>query len=282
MIQPAPHILKMMAHDVRWQLLRALALSDRRVQELADILQRPQNLVSYHLRLLRDHNLVRERRSSADGRDVYYTLDLEYVRAQYQQGGQALHPALTYEPATEVVPANTPATPATRVTAVDPATAAAGPPEPYRVLFLCTHNSARSQLAEGILRATGGELVLAFSAGNEPSRVHPLAIRAAAALQIDISQQRSKHLDELAGQQFDAIITVCDRLREACPVFPNDPLQIHWSFPDPAAVAGDEATRFSAFLRTARELVTRIGYLRLMLERRRATEPAGTATEAKR
>ncbi len=243
--------LKLLAHDVRWQLLAALAESDRRVQELVERLQRPQNLVSYHLRLLREGQVVRERRSSADGRDVYYSLDLEQLRALYLESGQTLHPALAC--------------------AQPLAGALAGEEEgrkrPFRVLFLCTHNSARSQLAEGILRATGGDLVEVISAGSEPGTVHPLAVRAAAALTIDISQQQSRHLDEFAGQTFDYVITVCDKVREACPVFPGDPQQIHWSFADPAAVTGTEEEKFQAFLQTARELSTRISYLRLMIER---------------
>jgi ArsR family transcriptional regulator, arsenate/arsenite/antimonite-responsive transcriptional repressor / arsenate reductase (thioredoxin) len=254
---PTLDFLKLLAHDVRWQLLAALAESDRRVQELVERLQRPQNLVSYHLRLLREGQIVTERRSSADGRDVYYCLDLDYLRTIYQESGQALHPALA---CAQSVPGSA-------------APQAVGEKEggdrvrPYRVLFLCTHNSARSQLAEGILRATGGPLVEVFSAGSEPDRVHPLAVRAAAALQVDISGQRSKHLDAFTGQTFDYVITVCDRMRESCPVFPDDPHQIHWSFSDPAAVTGPEADQLQAFLQTARELSTRINYLCLMMER---------------
>jgi ArsR family transcriptional regulator, arsenate/arsenite/antimonite-responsive transcriptional repressor / arsenate reductase (thioredoxin) len=243
--------LKLLAHDVRWQLVAALAESDRRVQELVERLQRPQNLVSYHLRLLRERQVVRERRSSADGRDVYYSLDLEQLRALYLESGQTLHPALACA-STVLAEVNG---------------EGEGGKQPFRVLFLCTHNSARSQLAEGILRATGGDLVEVFSAGSEPGTVHPLAIRAAAAMTIDISQQQAKHIDEFAGQTFDYVITVCDKVREACPVFPGDPQQIHWSFADPAAVTGTEEEKFQAFLQTARELSTRISYLRLMIER---------------
>jgi ArsR family transcriptional regulator, arsenate/arsenite/antimonite-responsive transcriptional repressor / arsenate reductase (thioredoxin) len=247
--------LKLLAHDVRWQLLTALAASDRRVQELVALLQRPQNLISYHLRLLREGAVVRERRSSADGRDVYYSLDLDHLRALYLESGQTLHPALACaNPVTDSTTA-----------AADTGDAAE---RPYRILFLCTHNSARSQLAEGILRAHGGSLVQAHSAGSAPASVHPLAIRAAAAFGIDISRQRSKHMDDFTGQTFDYVITVCDRVREACPVFPGDPQQIHWSFSDPAAVTGSEDEQFQAFLQTARELSTRISYLRLMIERR--------------
>lgn len=253
--QTAPDFLKLLAHDVRWHLLTALAESDRRVQELVTRLQRPQNLVSYHLRLLREGQVVKERRSSADGRDVYYSLDLDYLRALYRESGLALHPALAY------------ADPESMQNRVGPDQTRTGE-RPFRVLFLCTHNSARSQLAEGILRAATGDWVQAASAGSKPGTVHPLAIRAAAALQIDLSSQRSKHMDEFAGQSFDYVITVCDQVREVCPVFPNEPHQIHWSFPDPAAVMGSEAAQLQAFQQTARELATRIGYLRLTMERR--------------
>ncbi|GIK54574.1 MAG: metalloregulator ArsR/SmtB family transcription factor [Chloroflexi bacterium] len=232
-----PHVLKLLAHTVRWQIVAALAQSDCRVQELETRLARPQNLVSYHLRLLREGGLVGERRSSADGRDAYYTLNLDSLRSAYQASGAALHPALACVANPKIV--------RTR---------------PYRVLFLCTHNSARSQLAEGILRAAGGERVEVFSAGNQVTAVHPLAIRAAAERGLDISQQRAKHLDEFAGQLFDAVITVCDRVREVCPVFPGDPPHIHWSLPDPTAVTGPENEQYQAFLNTAHELATRIDY----------------------
>ncbi|MFZ1397159.1 MAG: metalloregulator ArsR/SmtB family transcription factor [Candidatus Promineifilaceae bacterium] len=256
-VNPTLDFLKLLAHDVRWALVAALAQSDRRVQELVEILQRPQNLVSYHLRLLREGQIVTERRSSADGRDVYYSLNLDQLRGLYQESGQSLHPALACaQPAPNASP-----------WLANEGLVEGGGERPYRVLFLCTHNSARSQLAEGILRATGGNLVEVFSAGSEPDRVHPLAVRAAAALQIDISSQQSKHLDAFAGQTFDYVITVCDQVRESCPVFPDDPHQIHWSFSDPAAVVGSEADQFQAFLQTARELSTRINYLCLMLER---------------
>ncbi len=250
--QPVPDFLKLLAHDVRWQLLTVLAESDRRVQELVSLLQRPQNLISYHLRLLREGQMVKERRSSADGRDVYYSLDLEYMRTGYWASGQALHPHLA----------------CTEPVAPIEIRALREGERPLRVLFLCTHNSARSQLAEGILRATASDWVEVASAGSEPGQVHPLAVQAAATLHIDISGQRAKHLDEFAGQTFDYIITVCDQVREVCPVFPEDPHQIHWSFPDPTAVGGSEEEQWPAFLQTARELATRIGYLRLMMMRR--------------
>lgn len=247
-----PALFKLLGHDLRWHLLSSLVLGDLRVHELVERLDRPQNLVSYHLRQLRDAGLVRERRSSQDGRDVYYSLDLPRLQTLYTVTGERLHPALgAGGPVTE---------------------AADGSPEARRrrVLFLCTHNSARSQMAEGILRSLAGERVEVFSAGSEPGSVHPLAVRALMSMEIDISHQASKHMAQFAGQSFDYIITVCDRVREACPVFPGDPQRIHWSFADPAAVEGPEARRYQAFLTTARELRTRIGYLLLMIHRYQA------------
>jgi len=117
----------------------------------------------------------------------------------------------------------------------------------HKVLFLCTGNSARSQMAEGLLRYLVGDQMDVFSAGTKPSTVNPLAIRVMQARGLDISHHRSKHLDEFRSQPFDYVITVCDKAAESCPVFPGPAQRIHWSFPDPAAVEGDEATRLQAF-----------------------------------
>jgi len=116
-----------------------------------------------------------------------------------------------------------------------------------RVLILCTGNSARSQMAEGLLRSLAGEQVGVESAGIAPSQVNPLAIRVMAERQIDISHHRSKHLNEFLGQPFDYIITVCDNAAEHCPIFPGKATRIHWSFPDPAAVQGSEEERLNSF-----------------------------------
>ncbi len=132
-----------------------------------------------------------------------------------------------------------------------------------RVLFLCTHNSARSQMAEGLLRHLGGDRFDAHSAGTEATRVRPLAIRAMAELGIDISSQESKTLDRYLGQPFDAVITVCDQANEACPVFLGAKERLHWSFPDPSTAAGTEeeqlavyrAVRDAIHARIARDLI---------------------------
>ncbi len=116
-----------------------------------------------------------------------------------------------------------------------------------RVLVLCTGNSARSQMAEGLLRHLGGAAVSVVSAGTRPGIVRPEAIAVMAELGIDISSHRSKHVDEFVGQQFDVVITVCDNANETCPVFPGAPQRLHWSFIDPAAVEGGETERLQAF-----------------------------------
>jgi arsenate reductase len=118
-----------------------------------------------------------------------------------------------------------------------------------RVLILCTGNSARSQMAEGLLRHDGRDLFEVFSAGTRPSHVRPEAIAAMRELGIDISAHRSKSVDEFAGREFDYVITVCDNAKELCPVFPGQTRRIHWSFDDPAAATGDEATRLGEFRR---------------------------------
>ena len=116
-----------------------------------------------------------------------------------------------------------------------------------RVLILCTGNSARSQMAEGLLRELAGDRMDIWSAGSRPSIVNPLAIAAMRERGIDISGHRSKHLDEFRTQPFDTVITVCDNAAESCPVFPGPARRIHWSFPDPAAAEGSEAQRLAIF-----------------------------------
>ena len=123
-----------------------------------------------------------------------------------------------------------------------------------RVLILCTGNSARSQMAEGILRDLNGENYDVESAGMEPSRVRPEAIEAMKEIGIDISSHRSKSVDEFAGQRFDYVITVCDNANEVCPVYPEDTERIHWSFSDPAAVTGSDEVRLAAFRKVRDEI----------------------------
>jgi arsenate reductase len=127
-----------------------------------------------------------------------------------------------------------------------------------RVLILCTGNSARSQMAEGLLRQDAGDRFEVFSAGVEPSQVRPQAIEAMREVGIDISAQRSKSVDEFLGEEFDYLITVCDNANERCPVFPGKTKRIHWSFEDPAAATGDEKAQFDVFRRVRDQIRQRL------------------------
>ena len=127
-----------------------------------------------------------------------------------------------------------------------------------RVLFLSTHNSARSQMAEGLLRALGGDQFEAFSAGTEATRVRPLAIQAMAELGIDISRQVSKTLDRYLDQPFDQVITVCDQAKEGCPVFFGARERRHWSLRDPSQASGTEAQQLAVYRQVRDELRERI------------------------
>ena len=127
-----------------------------------------------------------------------------------------------------------------------------------RVLILCTGNSARSQMAEGLLRHDGGERFQVESAGVEPSSVRPEAIEVMREIGLDISGHRSKSIDEFTGREFDYVITVCDNANERCPVFPGSVQRIHWSFEDPAAKTGNEIERLAVFRRVRNEIRERL------------------------
>jgi arsenate reductase len=123
-----------------------------------------------------------------------------------------------------------------------------------KVLILCTHNSSRSQMAEGLLRELADGQMEVYSAGTEPSRVHPLAIKTMAERGIDISGHTSKHLSQFLGDTLDYVITVCDDANETCPVFPGAAHRLHWSFPDPSAAEGSEEERLAVY-RTVRDSI---------------------------
>jgi protein-tyrosine-phosphatase len=232
----------MAADPLRWHLLRELARSDRRVRELVALVGQPQNLVSYHLGQLRASGLVGARRSSFDGRDTYYHLDLARCAQSLASAGAALHPGLRLSPA--------PPGPA----------AGRGRARRTAALFLCTGNSARSQAAEALVRARSGGRVQAFSAGSHPRPLHPDAVRVMAERGVSLAGQRSKHFSVLARRRFNYVITLCDRVREVCPEFPGHPGYAHWSIPDPAAVGGSNEVTYPAFERMAAEMETRIGF----------------------
>ena len=241
---PSPlEFLQLVADPQRWALLCELARSDRRVHELTELLGRPQNLVSYHLRALRDAGLVSARRSSADGRDIYYRVDLVRCAHLLRATGRTLHLGVRLV----LAPAEPPPTGSPRVTS--------------RVLFLCTGNSARSQIAEALMEEMSHGAVRARSAGSHPKQLHPNAVRVLAERGIDISGRRTKHLRRFARTHFDWVITLCDRVREVCPEFPDHPSVAHWSIADPALEGDTDDATYPAFKRTAQELETRIELL---------------------
>lgn len=232
---PAP-VLQLLADEHRWQLLRALAAGDSRVGELTASLDTSQNLVSYHLGELRKAGLVSSRRSAADGRDVYYRAELTRLRDLLATAGGPLHPGLLLGP-------------------VSPLPAPARGRQP-RVLFLCTGNSARSQMAEALLVARTDGAVHVRSAGSAPKPLHPLAVRAMAVLDIDISACASKPLRQFARSRFDHVVTLCDKVREVCPDFPGPATPRHWSMADPSA----DGT-YDAFVRARDEIDERVAFL---------------------
>jgi arsenate reductase (thioredoxin) len=140
-----------------------------------------------------------------------------------------------------------------------------------RVLILCTGNSARSQMAEGLFRHEAGDAWTVFSAGTKPSLVRPEAIAVMSEIGIDISGHRSKSVDEFRGEQLDTVITVCDNAKESCPVFPGETKRLHWPFEDPAAVQGSEEDRKAAFRMVRDQIHKRI---RAFLGEQESVQPA--------
>lgn len=247
--------MKVLGNEVRWRLVAALAPSDRTVSELVVTVRQPANLVSYHLGQLRAARLVGERRSSADARDVYYTLDLGRLGAAFRGSADAIHPGLW------------PETGSPRAEGTS-----------RRVLFLCTHNSARSQMAEALLRHHAGATADIRSAGSHPSQVHPLALRTLDELGVDSAGLTAKPLESFASDRFDYVITLCDRVREACPSWPGEPEQIHWSLADPGLVDGSEEEALLAFRGTAIELSRRVRYLLAVMTRESGRIGSATAS----
>jgi ArsR family transcriptional regulator, arsenate/arsenite/antimonite-responsive transcriptional repressor / arsenate reductase (thioredoxin) len=236
-----PRFLQLAGHPLRWRLLSELARSDRRVNELCELACERQSLVSYHLRQLRDGGVVSARRSLADGRDTYYVLELARCGELLVRAGASLHPGLA--------------------STVRPDHGHGRGPARARVLFLCTGNSARSQMAEVLAEQLSGGALRAASAGSHPKPLHPNAVRVMRERGIDLAGRRSKHFDEFTGRRFDYVISLCDRVREICPEFPGTPQAIHWSIRDPGREPGTDDETLPAFERTAAELETRIGFL---------------------
>lgn len=242
-----PPFVRLAAHPLRWRLLTELADSDYRVRELTALVGQPQNLVSYHLRLLRSGGLVTAKRSSFDGRDSYYHLDLDRCGRALTTAGAALHPALSLAPSA-------------------PSTMVAERSRRPRVLFACTGNSARSPIAEALLRHRTRGHVQVTSAGSRPKpHMHPAALRVLREeFGIDIDGQRPRHLDTVADRRFDYVITLCDKVREVCPEFGDHPRLVHWSIADPAATDGTDDTdqdEHGTFSQVAGEIDSRIRHL---------------------
>lgn len=233
--------LELLADPQRWRLVRELAASDRKVTELTSLIGKPQNLVSYHLAHLRDGGIVSARRSAADGRDTYYSVDMRRCSEMLGAVGEALQPGMQLRRL------------ATRSAMPDG--------RKRRVLFLCTGNTSRSQMAEALIEQLSGGTIEARSAGSHPKALHPNSVRVMAERGIDISGRRTKHLDTFLRGRFDRVITLCDKVREICPEFPGASGVAHWSMADPAAEGATDDESYTAFVRTADELEARIGFL---------------------
>ncbi|MFQ3663092.1 MAG: metalloregulator ArsR/SmtB family transcription factor [Chloroflexaceae bacterium] len=224
--------LKLLADETRWRLLLLLRRSDYQVGELVEQTGLAQNLVSYHLNVLRQAGLVYVHRSDADARANYYSVHLPGLIALHQRLADQL--------------------------ALSPGAAIAEHLPP--VVFLCRANSARSQIAEGWLRALSGARIVARSAGTHPASLHPLAVQVMAEVGIDIGYQQAKHVDTLAGLTSAVVVTVCDIAREECAVWLRAATQLHWSIADPVAVEG-EAARLRAFRAVRDEVRERVSGL---------------------
>jgi protein-tyrosine-phosphatase len=239
-MQSPPLLFSLLSEPVRWQLVTALGLGDWMIQELATRLCQPINLVSYHVAKLKAAGLVRERRSSLDGRARYCSLNLRRLEDLYASAGQAL-PGRGLAPLQRRLQARMETG------------------QSLCVLFLCTHNAARSQMAEALLRdAVRGRWVVQ-SAGSQPAGVHPLAVTTLAQRQIDIHQHTSKTVTALGPGMFDLVITLCDRVRAEPIRLTGRPLRQHWSLPDP--LARPRRAQPKAFSQTADTLAERIGWL---------------------
>ena len=236
-MQP-PEILGLLSDPLRWQLVAELGRSDRRVGELVELVGKPQNLVSYHLAELRRAGIVHARRSSADGRDIYYKADLFRCRDLLGEAGLSLHPGLSLTPS-----------------APEDVGSRRGRP---RLLFLCTGNSARSQIAEALVEHRSGGAVEARSAGSHPKPLHPNAVRVMAERGVDIADRLTKPLTRFARTRFDRVITLCDKVREVCPEFPGAPIAAHWSIADPAAAADSDEASYPVFQHVADEIEERV------------------------
>jgi ArsR family transcriptional regulator, arsenate/arsenite/antimonite-responsive transcriptional repressor / arsenate reductase (thioredoxin) len=242
-----PPFISLVGHPLRWCLLTELARSDLRVRELVERVDEPQNLVSYHLRVLRTGGLVSATRSSFDARDSYYHLDLDQCAKGLAATATSLHPMLrvgTPEPSPP---------PSNEHHAARPS-----------VLFVCGGNSARSPLAEALMRRRAGDRVGVSSAGTRPKdRIHPHAARVLREhYGIDIGGQIPRQLDFTSGGGFDHVVTLCDRAREEVSGSAGRHRLIHWSVTDPTGAAdARKGGSYQRFLAVAADIDSRVRHL---------------------
>ncbi len=198
-------LLKILADDTRWRIIHRLRFSDHQVSELVELLQQPQNLISYHLGILRQAGFVQLHRSDADRRVLFYSLSHTQLRIGLAQVAAALQLPIP-----------------------DPASLPAVP-----ILFLCTGNSIRSQMAEAWVRHLSGGRVPVQSAGNRPQPIHPLTYVVMQEVGLDLSQHTPKGIEVLQHFPAQIGVSVCDFAREDCPTFLHVPVLLHWSIPQP-------------------------------------------------
>ena len=234
--------MKALGEVNRLRVYALLSMGPMSVGDLGITLGLSQALVSHHLAVLKAAGLIVDYRSPSDARVVIYSIDKSRLRDLYGELSLILDPIRAFDP---------------RPSLPDPMrrTTMSGP---IRVLFLCTGNSARSQMSEALLREKGEGLFEAVSAGTHPKGLHPLTIKVMDERGIDVRDQRSKDVTEFLTDTFDYVITVCDRANEECPVFPGDYERIHWSFEDPAAATGSEERQLEVFRRVRIAIENRI------------------------
>ena len=257
-LEGPPRFLRLTGHPVRWRLLSELARSDRQVRELTALTGQAQSLTSYHLGQLRVGGLVTTRRSSADGRDTYYSLDLAGCRDRLIEAGAALYPGLRLQTRSAGSGIGSRSADGRRASPVRSSgccsCARATAPGP-RWRRLSWNGSAAPRSMSAVPAPTPGAL-------------QPEAVRVMRDRGVDIGNRRSKHLSEFTADRFDYVISLCDRVREVCPDFPGAPFVAHWSIPDPAADsdATSDVTRGEVFARTADVLTTRVQFLLAAIE----------------
>ncbi len=231
--QTPPELLGLLSDPLRWSILHGLSLSDLRAGEIVEFTGRPQNLVSYHLAKLVRSGLVEKSQSSHDGRDHYFHFNRQVLTQRLGEIPQLLGSTLAISQRSRVT-------------------------SPRRVLFVCTGNSIRSQMAEAFATHHAGHAVKAKSAGTMPTALNPLAVEILAERGIDISRHTSKPFSLFVNQTFDSVITLCDRAREVVPPFGHSSRYIHWSVSDPALSGRSMAEQRRILRRVADDIDVRV------------------------